>query len=80
MVAFEVVTGRAGVATLTRGDVDQFRADAGRLVVKKAEQLARCQRDAILFGSLRLPSFVDRPVRFWPIIVFGDGFPNMPPL
>ena len=78
--AFEVVTGRPGVATVTRGDMDHFQNDVARLVVKKAKQLARCQLDAILYGRLKLSDFPNRPERYWPIIVFGDGFPMMPPL
>lgn len=38
--AFEVVTGRTGIATVTRGDMDHFRKDVARLVIKKAKQLA----------------------------------------
>lgn len=78
-VAFEIVTGRASVPTITRGDLRAFTADVNRLVIKKARQLARCQNDAAFYGRLKLGPD-QRPERFWPVIVLADGFPTMPPL
>ncbi len=80
-IFFEVVTGQASVATLTRGNDVAFREDLRRLVLKKAAQLRRCWRDLFQIPLLRFEGVPPGHIqRIWPVLILIEGFPLMPPL
>jgi hypothetical protein len=72
----EVVSGPLQAATVTRGDLVTFSADADRLVVNKAKQLDQNIRD-YLAGELVLPNSDPALVSHaWPVIVTSHSFPH----
>jgi hypothetical protein len=77
----EVVTGRANVPTITRGDLPTFWKDTDRLVGKKVRQLARCVRDFFIMGNLTFDGIGPGQVQtVWPVLVMVEEFPLMPPI
>ncbi|MBS1675803.1 MAG: hypothetical protein JST08_00310 [Actinobacteria bacterium] len=74
-VFVEVVSGPLRVGTLTRGDLEDFEADVGRLVIDKAEQLDT-SIGAFLDGRLVIDEIDPATAtRIWPVIVTSHAFP-----
>ncbi len=73
----EVVSGPLQAATITQGDLCSAKADAERLVIKKAKQLDRSISD-FLAGILDLPGIDPATtLRVWPVIVASHAIPHM---
>jgi hypothetical protein len=75
-VFVDAVSGPLQVATLTRGDLTTFKADAKRLVIEKAKQLDE-RIEEFFAGEMVLQGIDPGAVRrAWPVVVTSHDFPH----